>query len=370
MTAKVFPLAHLLDNGEQLTRLNASEWDALIRHARSAGLLGRLRVAASDAGVLDQLSEQVARHLESAWLLAERQRESACWEIERLHSVLYPAGIPVILLKGAAYAFADHPANRGRTFQDIDILVPPAAVKDVERLLGAEGWSRKLVTPHDRRYYEEWMHEIPPLKQLERGTTLDIHRAITPPVGRYPVDTEKLLTEAHAMSGWDDLYVLSPEDQLLHAVAHLFLEEEFQMGYRDMIDLRLLYRTAAQADEDFAQHLRARADALGLTHPLGLAGNAFASLLDFKTPLAGDPGLIDAMFSRILLPDHPDLHSPGRTLAEFVAYLRGHALKLPLRLLIPHLVYKALFAADAEKNQRHQHEDAREELRRMIGARP
>lgn len=367
MSANTIPLAHLLDNGTDLARVALPEWDDLIRCARSTGLLGRLRVAAADAGVLGRLPEPVARHLESAWLLAERQRESACWEIERLHSILYPAGIPLILLKGAAYAFTGHAATRGRTFQDIDILVPAAALREVERILGADGWVRKQVTAHDRRYYEEWMHEIPPMRQVERGTTLDVHRAITPPVGRYPVDTARLLDEARAVSGWDDLYVLSPEDQFLHAVAHLFLEEEFHMGYRDMVDLRLLYHAACEAQPHFAERLAHRAETLGLGHPLKLAGNALASVLQLQTPLAGKRGPVDALFDRILPPGRPGTRSPVRSAAEFIAYLRGHALKLPLRLLIPHLAYKALFAGIAQKKQGRGKEKAANTLRQMIG---
>jgi hypothetical protein len=369
MTGPTPQLGQLLDDGARLAQLSPPQWDQIIRHARAAGLLGRLRVAAADAGALDRVPEQVMRHLESAWLLAERQREAACWEIERLHGVLYPAGIPLILLKGGGYAFTGHPAGRGRTFQDIDILVPPGALKDVERLLGADGWARKQVTPHDRRYYEEWMHEIPPLRQSQRGTNLDVHRAITPPIGRYPVDTEQLLAAAQAVPGWDDLYVLSPEDQFLHAVAHLFLEEEFQMGYRDMIDLRLLYRAATRADADFAQRLDGRAATLGLHRPLTLAANALAELLDFETPLRQRPGVIDALFARVLLPDHPDLQNWSRHMAATLLYLRGHRLKLPLRLLLPHLAYKALLARRAEEKQRNEHEQARAELQRMIGPR-
>lgn len=369
MSEASIPIGQLLQDGTRLTQLDLPQWDRVIRHARAAGLLGRLRVAAADADVLERLPESVVRHLESAWLLAERQRESACWEIERMHSILYPAGIPVVLLKGAAYAFTGHPAARGRTFQDIDILVPQGALKDVERLLGSDGWARKQVTPHDRRYYEEWMHEIPPMRHLQRGTNLDLHHAITPPVGRYPVDSAALLEKAHAIPGWDDLYVLSPEDQLLHAIAHLFLEEEFGMGYRDMVDLRLLYRAGLSADPDFPSSVSARARKLGLHRALSQAGNALAEVLEFETPLRARRGLIDALFRQVLLPDHPDLHRPGRSVAAFLLYLRGHTLKLPLRLLLPHLAYKALLAGAAETREQRRNQQASEQLRQMLGPR-
>lgn len=363
-------ISELLDDGSSLAQLTLPQWDQLIPQARAAGLLGRLRVAAADACVLASLPSSVSQHLDSAWLLAERQREAARWEVERIYSLLYPAGIPLVLLKGAAYAFCDHPAARGRTFQDIDILVPESAMEDVERILGSDGWAHKLVTPHDRRYYGEWMHEIPPMRHLRRGTNLDIHRAITPPIGRYPVDTAQLLAAAQPVDGWHDLYVLSREDQFLHAAAHLFLEEEFEMAYRDMIDLRFLLRICEQERSDFAARLADRADKLGLRRPLTLAANALAADFGYENPLRQKAGMADVLFSSVLKPSHADMDSWQRQLAALLLYLRGHALKLPLRLLLPHLFYKALLASRAEGRQQRQHEKARNDLQKMIGPRP
>ena len=53
---------------------------------------------------------------------------------------LAPLDVPVILLKGTAYAAAGLEAGRGRSIGDLDILVPRAALPDVERALLAAGW--------------------------------------------------------------------------------------------------------------------------------------------------------------------------------------------------------------------------------------
>ena len=365
MKVSPYRLGDLLAAPSRLADLSLREWDQVIRHARAAGLLGRIRAAVADAGLLDGIPGNIRNHLDSAWLLAERQDEAARWEIERIHSLLFARGIPFVVLKGAAYAIQGSPVARGRTFSDIDILVPLGAMKDVERALAGDGWTRKYVVPHDRRYYEEWMHEIPPMQHRKRKTTLDVHHAITPPIGRYPVDSRELLDRAVPLSGWNDLYVLCPEDQILHAAAHLFLEAEFEMAYRDMIDMRLLYQQAPDLEE-MSTRLRLRADELGLAVPLQLAENALAS--NFGLDLPGRPrgGIVDLLFDQVLNSPHPDNQGFGYQLATFLLYLRGHHLKLPLRLLIPHLIYKSFLAERIETQDKKSREAHAEKLRQMM----
>lgn len=362
-------LALLLANPQHLAELSPSDWDWVIRHGRVAGLLGRLRAAAMDIRLLEDLPQNIRNHLDSAWLLAERQAEAARWEIERLYSILYPRGIPVVLLKGAAYVMTNSTVARGRTFNDIDILVPEKAIPDVERALAGDGWERKHVLPHDRRYYEEWMHEIPPMRHRKRKTTLDIHHTITPPIGRYPVNSQDLLDQAIAVPGWTELYTLCPEDQFLHAAAHLFLEAEFEMAYRDMIDLRLLYLEAA-SNGAFAEELEHRAEKLRLRVPLQLASKGLAKHFDVEIPQDTRRGVTDALFDQVLIPPHPDFQSFRQHLAVFLLYLRGHHLKLPARHLIPHLFYKTFLARRREEQDRKSREKNLADLRRMIGKQP
>jgi hypothetical protein len=358
-------LAELLATPQNLAELSLRDWDRVIRHARVAGLLGRLRAAAYDAGLLQGVPENVRNHLDSAWLLAERQDEAARWEVERIHSLLFPRGIPLVVLKGAAYAVEASPVARGRTFSDIDILVPEGAMRDVERALAGDGWMRTHVMPHDRRYYEEWMHEIPPMQHRKRKTTLDIHHAITPPIGRYPVDSRKLLDLAVPVPGWNDLYVLCHEDQILHAAAHLFLEAEFEMAYRDMIDMRLLYQQSPSLEE-LSVRLHHRAEELGLGVPLQLAENALVTHFDLKLPEKRKRRIVDGLFDQVLRSPHPEHQGLGYQLATVLLYLRGHHLKLPLHLLLPHLLYKGFVAERVEAQDKKAREEPVEKLRQMM----
>lgn len=81
------------------------------------------------------------------------------WYLLRLLSDL---DVPVIFLKGAAYALADLDVAKGRMATDIDILVPEDAIGDVEARLQQAGWASMKTNEYDDSYYRQWMHEIPP----------------------------------------------------------------------------------------------------------------------------------------------------------------------------------------------------------------
>ncbi|RXL80730.1 hypothetical protein EO238_31730, partial [Citrobacter sp. AAK_AS5] len=81
----------------------------------------------------------------------------------------------IVVLKGAAYAMARLPVADGRIFGDVDILVPHETLADVESALMLAGWASIHRDPYDQRYYRMWMHEIPPMRHLHRGTVIDVH---------------------------------------------------------------------------------------------------------------------------------------------------------------------------------------------------
>ena len=52
--------------------------------------------------------------------------------------------------------------------------------------------------------------------------------------------------------------------------------------------------------------------------------------------------LIDFCYERTLISDHATCHKRFTGLAEYLLFIRSHYLRMPLRLLIPHLLRKAL----------------------------
>ena len=121
-------LCEVLIDPEQVKGLSMRQWDLLIRQARHADLLARLAyllAGQSDVPIAAQ------RHLDAAWIFAQRQAQSVRYEVASIKKALSDLGIPVVLLKGAAYIMADLPAAPGRLLSDIDILVPKARLEQV-----------------------------------------------------------------------------------------------------------------------------------------------------------------------------------------------------------------------------------------------
>src|SRR5690606_750198 len=112
-----------------------TQWDRVMPQARAADLLARIASGADEAGVLARLPEAPSRHLRGALALARRQAVELRNEVAHLAQALAPIGVPVVLLKGAAYSLLDLPAAAGRLVSDVDILVPRERLADVESAL-------------------------------------------------------------------------------------------------------------------------------------------------------------------------------------------------------------------------------------------
>src|SRR3954453_9561407 len=84
----------------------------------------------------------------------------ALWEAEMARRALAPLGVPVILLKGTAYAAAGLSAGIGRLIGDLDILVPRDTLPRVEAALLAHGWEWVKEDRYDRFYYRSWNSEL------------------------------------------------------------------------------------------------------------------------------------------------------------------------------------------------------------------
>lgn len=343
---------------EQLTAVPLSGWNALIRRGRHAGLLGRLACLLDERALLGGVPEQPRHHLVSALTMAEKHYRDVLWEVRCLERALEPLALPLILLKGAAYAVADLPAARGRTFGDIDILVPRAAIGDVERCLAAADWRPSPVDRWDERFYREWMHQIPPMVHAYRDTIVDVHHTIVPPTARVKLSASKLLETARPVPGRPNVLTLGPAEMIVHSATHLFNEGEFARSLRDLTDLDLLLRHFG-SDPDFWPALLARAEELDLLRPVFYALRYAQRILGTPVPdhvanAAGRRGpagfrlrVMDALFERALAAE--DLEDPDRSVsaARLMLYIRGHYLRLPPRLLLPHLVRKAALRGKA-----------------------
>ncbi len=348
---------------ERLRTLTPGQWDLLMRQGRRADLLARMAERIEAAGRWADVPPEVARHLQAMRLLAGRQHEELRHESAQLLRVFEQAGLPLVLLKGAAYVLQGLRVGEGRMVSDIDILVPRDRLADVESALMLNGWVSTNHDPYDQRYYRTWMHELPPMRHLRRGTVLDVHHALVPLSGRLRADPAAVLADVRPIPGHPGVHALSPVDMVLHSAAHLYAEGELELGCRGLLDIELLIGEFGQ-DPAFWTALTRRAEALRWQRPLAQALVYLDELL--RTPLPAEargwaareharavPGwrrrLLDAMYRRALRPDHGSFSDRWTALARGGLYLRGHWLRMPPWLLAGHLARKSLMALRAPR---------------------
>ena len=346
-------LRQILKDIAAVGTLSLTDWDLLIRQARSADLLSRLAILLQRGGLLAALPEQPRAHLKSALVLAEAQSTAVRREVEHVRLALSALDIEPVLLKGGAYLMADLPASLGRLFTDLDILVPQARLPEVEAALMLGGWATTHHDPYDQRYYRRWMHELPPMLHIRRMTLLDVHHAIVPATADLKPSSEALLADAIPLPDHPGLRVLAPVDMVLHSATHLFYNEEFSHGLRDMSDLDLLLRHFMQTP-GFWTALLDRARQLGLVRPLHYCLRYCQQL--FATPIPTDVlaqanaqgargragRLMDTLWLKVLGSLHPSARDGGTAIAAQLLYLRAHWHRMPPWLLAYHLCMKAL----------------------------
>ncbi len=338
---------------ERLVDASLSQWDSIIRLAKRSNLIGRLAEGVHSAGVLERMPPEVQTHLKSARALTTHQRQAIAWETRHIGHALDGLNVPLVLLKGAAYAMADLAAARGRLFGDVDLLIPQTVIHQAEAALMLQGWATGRTDPYDDRYYRRWMHELPPMTHQKRGTVIDVHHNILPLTARNSPSAERLIQDSVPIPG-TVFRTLSPCDMVIHSATHLFHEGELQNGLRDLFDLDALLTELPKGREAFWETLIARAQVLDLSWPLFLALRYTRLVVGTDIPAGVEDAmrksavprglslrLLDAMYLRALKPDHALCDEGTTGIARFLVFLRSHYLKMPMGLLVLHLGRKA-----------------------------
>jgi hypothetical protein len=312
------------------------DWTSLIAVARAESLAGSLawRLEGLD------LPPRVEAALEAARRGGEAGRVQALWEAEMARRALAPLGVPVILLKGTAYAAAGLDAGRGRSIGDLDILVPRESLPDVEQALLAAGWEWVKEDEYDDQYYRRWMHELPPLIHRERDRMIDVHHAILPLTARPKPDMDWMIGASVELP--DGLRTLHPADMVVHAAAHLFADGDLAGGLRNLWDIDRLVRQFSERGFDFTVELRESAWQHVLqpavARALRLARSIYGTPVDER--LAGKARLSDGLFRRRLLA-RDGWGRQRRPLTRLGFYVRSHWLRMPPLMLARHLWVKA-----------------------------
>jgi hypothetical protein len=317
--------------------LNGDQWNALVAAARAERLIGTLACRLEGADVPGAVVPILADAREEAG----REKRQALWEADRARAALASLGVPVILLKGTAYVAAGLRAGEGRFIGDLDILVPRAALEAVEAAVLDAGWEWVKPDPYDDDYYRRWMHELPPMIHKERDRMIDIHHTILPLTARQTPDAAAMIADSVALP--DGLRVLSAEDRLCHAAAHLFADGDLAGGLRNLWDIHCLCAEAQTEDADFCLSVLGRAERHGLTkavwRALRLSHRLYGTpLREYRSPIKLDyrhrKG--DALFAARLLA-RDGWGRETRKGLRFAFFVRSHWLRMPPMMLVRHL---------------------------------
>jgi Uncharacterised nucleotidyltransferase len=327
------------------------EWEQVIRLSRRLRLLARLAEGVNSAGLLGSIPTVAARHLDAELRFSRWRTGALRWTIDRIGAHFGVVAFPLVLLKGAAYIAQDLLIAHGRLPSDVDILVPRHHIADAQALLVHAGWFETQLDSHDRRYYYEWSHEVPPMRHAQFGLELDLHHNILPPVGRRQVDADLLLARLQP-AAWPGWHVLAPVDQVLHSAAHLFYDAEVGDRLRDLVDLDGLFRHFGSSPA-FWSELVDRARQLGLGECLALACHFTSIWLQTPIPteaheevmaLGPSPlrrAALNYLFDAALLPADPDGEAcSAQSLAARTLLVRHHLSRLPMPLLVNHTWHK------------------------------
>ena len=180
----------------------------------------------SQSGLRDQLHPKIQNLLRNITLrLIAEEMANQQWLIKHLE-LFQKANIPVILLKGLAFAGNLYPENAPRLGVDLDLLVneddfEPACTllcKTMNPVL----LSNKRVATHDTLFERVFLPK--------EGTRpiVELHRGLTNP-SIFHIDHQNLWTAStkHPTYNSELVRILSPEDTLLHLAVHAFRDLNF-----------------------------------------------------------------------------------------------------------------------------------------------
>lgn len=338
MSSAACLLIDALRDPETTTALDAAGWTSLLAVARAEQLIASLAHRLQG----HEMPQAATAILADARRSAEQGKIQALWEAEMARRALEPLGIPLILLKGTAFAAAGLDAGEGRFIGDLDILVPREALDCTEKALLGAGWEWVKENAYDSHYYRTWMHELPPLIHRDRDRMIDVHHTILPPTARPKPDAAGLIDDSILLPG--GLRTLSPPDMIVHAAAHLFADGDMAGGLRNLWDIDRLVREFAP-HPDFWLRLAARAERHGLKRfvdrALRLSHALYGTPLDTTGSGRRSAGRAwDAFYRRRLLA-RDGWGKATRSGSRFAFYIRSHWIRMPPLLLARHLWIKA-----------------------------
>lgn len=149
--------------------------------------------------------------LRTAWLREELRAEAYHGIADEVYDALSGAGVPFLVLKGAALAWTAYPEPCLRHAHDIDLLLPAARVPEAASLLAGRGWTGEQPAPGGQGTVLHHQSGLP-VRLLHRSYRAAFYRS------SFAALHERSRTVP--LGGSPSVAVPSPADQLAHALGH------------------------------------------------------------------------------------------------------------------------------------------------------
>lgn len=310
------------DGEAGLKPLSRADWDNTERLATGWGvgplLYERLKhkmaaVVSLPASVYEQLHQEYVANLMHNFQIMH--------QLSTVLTHMNKANIPVLALKGCHLANFVYPSLAVRTMGDIDLLINPADVPQVAKLLQDLGYTLYGDEPLLHWFREKHYHLIfiPPT-----GVPIEVHWHIYPTETAYALPIDELWQRAQPKTlGGTELHVLAPEDLLLHLCLHTVKHKFNFMGIRAFCDIAEVLHYHKQ-HLDWTQ-IEQRACQWRMERPLFLVLYMTAKLLQAPVPTAilhrlqpadFDATLVTAVYEQVLAHHHLEISSAFTQLWE------------------------------------------------------
>jgi putative nucleotidyltransferase-like protein len=200
------------------------DWARLTARACAHGVAPLLFHTLQRRGLVDHLPPMARALLASTFYRNAARQTLLARVVQQVVAALQSRGMRVIVLKGAALAETVYPERAVRPMSDIDLLVRPEAVAQVEEGLKALGYTcpddprRPHIWWRAHHYHLTWH----PPAAAPLAVPLEVHWQLERPSRPFAIDLEGLWARAvPATLAGLATWVLAPEDLLLHLCLHL-----------------------------------------------------------------------------------------------------------------------------------------------------
>jgi hypothetical protein len=182
--------------------------------------------------------------LRDAYLAALHVHVQARHALRDLHDAFDAAGVPWLVVKGAALAEVAYTRADLRSYADVDVVVPPPAFPSAVRALERAG--HEVLDRNWRAIRDDMNGQVH--VRLERGLVVDLHWNLVNHAHlrrTFPIDTASLFTHARPVEIGDvPVHTLSAADTLVHLALHTCLSGGDRLIWCKDIEQVLLHDAA------------------------------------------------------------------------------------------------------------------------------